>query len=115
MWVWQHCLIDSVKRKRILLPPSATVEGTSSLSDGICSLSPTSASPEQGNCKATVQHVYLGGSKSADFLSGLITNVKLFLGLPLFLLAERFIGTGIGCAALALGGSWVGVNLSWEG
>lgn len=102
MWVWQHCLIDSVKRKRILLPPSATVTGTSSLSGSICSLSPTSASPERGNCKETVQHVHLGASKSVDFLSGLITDVKLLLGLALFLLAERFFGAGIGWAALAL-------------
>lgn len=95
MWVWQHCLIDSVKRKRILLPPSATATGTSSLSDSICSLSASSASPKQG-LQGKNAAVHLGGSKSVGFLSGLIADVKPLFGLALFLLAESFSGTGIG-------------------
>lgn len=99
MWVWQHCLIDSAKRKRILLPPSATVTGTSSLSDSICSLSPTSASPKLQN-RGIARKECTWEDQSGDFLSGLITDVKLLFGLALFLLAERFFGRGVGCAAL---------------
>lgn len=88
MWVWQHCLIDSVERKRILLQPSATVTGTSSLCNSICSLWSTSVSPKYNSGEA-VRLVDLEGSRSVNFLSGLIMNMKLLFGLSLFLLEEK--------------------------
>lgn len=101
MWVWQHCLIDSVKRKRILLPPSATVTGTSSLSASICSLSPPLPHRNGGIARKQCS-TCTWEDQSMGFLSGLITDVKLRFGLALSLLAERFFGTGVGCASLAL-------------